>query len=293
MMSAGEPVLTSTVDAFLSSFAPARLDPAAFGPAYGLAEHTVGVTTSGRNRVTVDRKLFEAERKVALADDATDTLTFFGCGTPAGDIDVRIVDPDTERELESGCIGEIWVDSPSKALGYFGMPEESAETFDARLGGSPGRGYLRTGDLGFIHNGEVHVAGRCKDLIIVRGRNLYPQDLEESVYSAHPLIRPGRAVAFAALDPQGEGERVVVLLELQQKKVSAAQLDEVVHAVRSRVVSDHKVTCDEILVAPPGVILKTSSGKLRRQASRHEYESGDLGKRLLRVDTAHSRGGAP
>ncbi len=303
-MSAAEPIRASTVDAFLADFAEAGLARQAFCPAYGLAEHTVGVSVAGRRRRRVDRPLLELQRKVAVAGDGEgggegdgdhDLLTLFGCGPPSAQVDVRIVDPDSRRELPAGQVGEIWVDSPSKALGYYGRPELTARIFEAHLagGGPNGRGYLRTGDLGFLHEGEVFVTGRLKDLIILRGRNLYPQDLEESAFSSHPMIRPGRAVAFAAPDPEANGaaerERIVVMMEIGARKASPQLLDEVVRAARSRVQRDHEISCDVLLVAPPGEILKTTSGKVRRQACRQAYLDGALDRRLLRHDVKRPR----
>ncbi len=304
-MSAAEPIRASTVDAFLASFAESGLSPEAFCPAYGLAEHTVGVSVAGRRRLRLDREVLEHEHRVVRVDgDAGDdgggggreVLTLFGCGPPSAGVDVRIVDPESRRELGAGEVGEIWVDSPSKALGYFGRPELTREVFRARLTGDDGggRGYLRTGDLGFLFEGEVFVAGRLKDLIILRGRNLYPQDLEESVFSSHPLIRPGRAVAFSTPPADTDGddrEHVVVMLEVAAKKLPADRLDDVVHAARTRVQHDHAVTCDAVLVAPPGEILKTTSGKVRRQACRQAWLDGALDGRLLRADVRERRPG--
>ena len=299
-MSAAEPIRPSTVDAFVHEFAAAGFDRRAFCPAYGLAEHTVGVSVAGRRRLRVDRASLEGQRRVVPAAEETtgeappDTLTLFGCGRPSAGVDVRIVDPATSREVEPDRIGEIWVDSPSKALGYYGLDELSQQIFCARLadhnGDHAAGGYLRTGDLGFLYDGEVFVTGRLKDLIILRGRNLYPQDLEESVFSSHPMIRPGRAVAFSAPPSSQtdtaapEREQIVVLTEVQSKKIAAQQLDDVAHAVRTRVQREHGISCDAILIAPPGEILKTTSGKVRRQACRAAYLEGGLTDRMLRVD---------
>ncbi|MCP3959128.1 MAG: fatty acyl-AMP ligase [bacterium] len=298
-MSAAEPIRASTVDGFLGGFAAAGFSPEAFCPAYGLAEHTVGVSVAGSHRLRVDRELLERQRRVRLVEEGDDseTLVLFSCGPPSSQVDVRIVDPDSLRELEPGQVGEIWVDSPSKALGYHGRAELSDQVFRAHLDGDAGGasdGYLRTGDLGFVHDGEVFVTGRLKDLIIVRGRNLYPQDLEESVFSSHPLVRPGRAVAFSA--PAGSsatdaGERIVVMTEVHSKKVSNHELDEVVHAARTSVQREHGISCDVLLIARPGEILKTTSGKVRRQACRQAWLDGELDGRLLRLDVKRSRAG--
>ena len=330
-MSAAEPIRRTTVDGFLEAFAESKLSPRAFCPAYGLAEHTVGVSVAGSQRLEVDREALEQRHQLVVIDHSTTldamaaaknstpaktalakttparstpasaTLTLFGCGSPSVGVDVRIVDPEEHRELEPDQIGEIWVDSPSKALGYYGLAELSDAMFRARLSAAndndssddrealANSGYLRTGDLGFVHEGEIFVTGRRKDLIIIRGRNLYPQDIEESVFSSHPLIRPGRAAAFSIPATRGSGgtqdrEQIVVLTEVLNKKMGSVQLDEVVHAARSSIQREHGIPCDVLLIAPPGAILKTTSGKIRRQACRIAYQQGDLEKRMLRID---------
>ena len=297
-MSAAEPVRQTTVDDFIRAFATSGFSADAFCPAYGLAEHTVGVSVGGRRRLQVDRTQLEGQGKITVAGEGTpenDVLTLFGCGPPSAEVEVRIVDPETHRALGDGEIGEIWVDSPSKALGYYGLPELSDEVFRARLVDEPDElEYLRTGDLGFVFEGEVFITGRLKDLIILRGRNVYPQDLEESVFSAHPLIRQGRAVAFsvpgsASSNGHEERERIAVMLEVGAKKPSPLELDEVVADVRTRVQREHGISCDLVLVAPPGEILKTTSGKLRRQACRQAYLDGELAGSLLRLDEKRPR----
>ena len=283
VMSAAEPIRPTTVDSFLEAFAPSGLDPKAFCPAYGLAEHTVGVTVAGRGRVRLHRHELEQEGQVVPApEDAPvdETLTLVGCGPPSAGVVVRIVDSEGQP-LPAGRVGEIWVDSDSKAIGYWGLDELSESTFRAPL---EGRSFLRTGDLGFLHEGELYVTGRVKDLIIVRGRNIYPQDLEESAAEAHELIRPGRAVAFAAPDAITAEERVVVLVEGKSEKLSAEELSNIARSVRRRLKGDHQVSCDEILVLPPGLILKTTSGKLRRRACREQWIEGTLSQRALQVD---------
>ncbi len=284
-MSAAEPIRPSTVDTFFGGLAEARLSPRAFCPAYGLAEHTVGVSVGGKRRLRVHRGRLEHDGRVETAEaGGPESIELFGCGPPSEQVEVRIVDPETRRRLGDGEVGEIWVDSPSKALGYHGLPELSEEVFAARLAGpGDGRGYLRTGDLGFLYEGEIFVAGRRKDMMIVRGRNVYPQDVEESVCACHPLIRPGRAVAFSIPPaPGGDEERVVVMVEVREKRLPAARLDEIVHAVRGKVVGEHRVHCTAVLVAPPRQILKTTSGKVRRQACRQAYLEGGFAGRLLR-----------
>ncbi len=291
---AGEPVRPSTVDGFLDAFAEAGLRPESFCPAYGLAEHTVGVTLGGSLRIRVDRVQLERHGRAEEidSDDPQRALEFVGCGRPFVDVDVRIVDPESRRQLPDGRVGEIWVDSPSKAMGYFGRPDLTAPVFEARLADVPdGGAYLRTGDLGFRLKGELFVAGRLKDVIIIRGRNVYPQDLEETVFSSHAEIRPGRAVAFPVDGEdadRGPVEEVVVVAEVRSKKLDEATLAEVLRAVRAALRREHRISPRTVLVAPPGEILKTTSGKLRRRACRHGFLEGGLRDRALAIDDHRS-----
>ncbi|MCB9686348.1 MAG: AMP-binding protein [Alphaproteobacteria bacterium] len=274
-MSAAEPVHDSVVRAFCDAFAISGMRAEAFCPAYGLAEHTVGVSVGGRGRLRVARRELEAGRVRPVEDDGPGSRTLVGCGRPSRDVVVRIVDPETRATLPAGRVGEIWVDSPSKADGYWGLPDLGGATFEARVADpTDGRGYLRTGDLGFLHEGEVYVTGRLKDLIIVRGRNLHPQDLEASVRWAHPSIRPGGVAAFSVERP-GADEELVVLLETREPP-SAADAERVATQVRRRLAADHQVACGTVLVGGPGVVRKTTSGKVQRRACRDAWQAGEL-----------------
>ncbi|MDP2313674.1 MAG: AMP-binding protein, partial [Pseudomonadota bacterium] len=277
-MSAAEPVREGVVQAFCEAFAVSGFRPDAFAPAYGLAEHTVGVSVAGKARVRVDRRALEVDGVARpSADPAARALV--GCGRPSAGVEVRVVDPETTRALGEGRVGELWVDSPSKAAGYWGLPEASRETFEAELSppavpADAGRRWLRTGDLGFLYDGELFVTGRLKDLIIVRGRNVYPQDVEDSVRLAHAAIRPGGIAAFSTDD--GGTERVVVLVEAREKKTSRASALEMAKAVRRAMAEEHQLACDVVAVMEPGGVLKTTSGKVRRRACRQAWEGGTL-----------------
>jgi acyl-CoA synthetase (AMP-forming)/AMP-acid ligase II len=268
-MSAAEPIRPETVTAFLAAFAPSGLHRDCFYAAYGLAEHTVSVTMGGRGTLSLDRVSLEAGRAVpALPDRPARTLV--GCGrlTKFG-ARLRIVDPETRQVLPPCQVGEIWVSSRTKALGYYGRPEQTETTFRATVaGGEDPTHYLRTGDLGFLHGDELFVTGRLKDLIIVRGRNLDPEDIEASVRDCHPAIRPGGVAAFSV--PGEEGERLVVLVETRERRVDEQA---VVDAVTARVLHDHQLTCARVVVGPQGLVRKTTSGKIRRGACREAFLS--------------------
>ncbi|MFC9061817.1 fatty acyl-AMP ligase [Streptomyces sp. NPDC057074] len=286
--SGGEPVRPQTVRRFLDAFAPAGLARSAFYPAYGLAEATLGVTMGGRAVLRLDRaaladghvvpvSLEDTESMGADEDSDSRSTTLVGCGhvRKAGSR-VRIIDPETRKPCPPGRIGEIWVDSPTKAAGYYGLGEENEALFHAEVEGDddPHR-YLRTGDLGFFHREELFVTGRRKDLMIVHGRNIYPQDIEASAAQAHPLIRPGGTAAFTLEpEPGGDTERVVVYVETRQTRLDPEQRHEVITAVRHHVRLDHGLTCHAVVLGGPGTVIKTTSGKVRRGACRQAFLSG-------------------
>jgi acyl-CoA synthetase (AMP-forming)/AMP-acid ligase II len=186
MINAAEPVDSQSIDSFVKTFETYGLNPAMIYPTYGLAEHTVYVSSNGKQRLAIDRKLFEEEKKIVLsASDASSplkSLTMIGCGSIQTEfgIDLCIVDPVTRKKLGEDVVGEVWIHSPSCALGYYKLSEISKNSFMVTLADDDdGKGiathYLRTGDSGFIHNHELFICGRIKDMIILRGKNFYPQ----------------------------------------------------------------------------------------------------------------------
>jgi acyl-CoA synthetase (AMP-forming)/AMP-acid ligase II len=272
VMSAAEPIRPATVDAFHAAFAVTGLRPEAFYPAYGLAEHTVSVTMGGRARLRLDPAELGAGRVVPA--EGRDAVEYVGCGraTKAGTT-LLIVDPATCRPCGPGQVGEIWVDSPTKALGYHGLPEESERAFRARVAGDGGgTTYLRTGDLGFLHGGELFVTGRRKDVVILNGRNFYPADLEDTVRDCHPLVRPGGLAAFSV--DGGAGESLVLFVETRTDRVGPDQVAAVADAVRDALYAAHRLPCPVVVVGPAGLVRKTTSGKVRRGSCREAYLSG-------------------
>ena len=187
VLSGGEPIRPQTMRSFMDAFASSGLRPEVFCPAYGLAEHSVGVTFGGRSTLRVNNHL-EVGRPVSVlsSDDSAQALELTGCGVPKADVDVRIVDPVTCRSLGESLVGEIWVDSASKAAGYWGDAEGTKRLFHAQIAEQPSpSGYLRTDDLGFLHDGELYVCGRLKDVLIVGGHNVFPHDIEDTVRQLH------------------------------------------------------------------------------------------------------------
>lgn len=264
-----EPIREDTVDEFYGAFEASKLRRSTFVPAYGIAEHTVSVACAPRPRPTrFDREAL-ARGKVLPASDGSHLALFSNGPVAKAGSRVRIVDPETCQPVDDDTVGEIWVDSPTKAAGYFAKPEESRATFEARVAGddADSRTYLRTGDLGFFYGGELYIAGRLKDVLIVRGRNYYPHDIEATAQAAHPQVRPGSAVAFGLTDAGGEGG-VGIVVDVRDREASSALAREVAVAVRAAVERDHGLSCFLVAAGPPGTVLKTTSGKLRRRATR-------------------------
>ncbi|WP_063057811.1 fatty acyl-AMP ligase [Nocardia sienata] len=270
---AGETVLASTVEAFFTAFECSDASRQAFHPGYGLAEHTLSVTVGSGGAVAFDRDQLEEGRAVpATANDGREPVLLYGSGwVTKPDARLRIVDPQTGRPCAPREIGEIWVDSPTKARGYWSLEEQTRETFHAVVGDGDPRRYLRTGDLGFLHEDELFVTGRLKDLVIVHGRNYAPQDIEASVRSAHPRIRPGGIAAFSVPPlPGAASERLIVLVETTGTELDEATAADIRRAVRRRVRDDHGLACHEVLVGPK-LVQKTTSGKVRRPVCRAEF----------------------
>ena len=202
-MNGAEPVRAETCERFITTFAPYGFRAEALVPCYGLAESTLMVAGGpvGRRMVAraVDAGALARHRIVDAASSDAGTRTIVGCGDVLRGHDVRVVHPETARECGAGEVGELWVRGPCVASGYWGRSADTAATFGARLATEEG-GFLRTGDLGFVRDGVVFVTGRHKDLIVVRGRNYYPQDLERTAERAHPALRAGGGAAFVLDD---------------------------------------------------------------------------------------------
>jgi acyl-CoA synthetase (AMP-forming)/AMP-acid ligase II/surfactin synthase thioesterase subunit len=292
-----EPVREATLRAFSEAFASSGLRRGALRPAYGLSEHTVSVTVSrgdGAGRRLQFDPTALSEGRVVVAEDGV-VLVGNGLVSKQGGV-VRIVDPETRRVCPPDRIGEIWVDSPSKAAGYHGKPELSAEVFQARIEGEAGRTYLRTGDLGFQHDGELFVTGRLKELIIVRGGNYHPHDLEDALHGCHPAVRPLSPAAFSTADAQTGTEAVVVAAEVLDEGAGADVAREVARAIRARLSRTHQLDCRHVVIFKPNGLPRTGSGKIRRRECAALFEGGRLASSPLTlavIDLAGSVGPDP
>ncbi|HYH79591.1 MAG TPA: beta-ketoacyl synthase N-terminal-like domain-containing protein, partial [Longimicrobium sp.] len=271
-----EPVRRDTMERFHEAFAPCGLRAEALQPGYGLAEATLVVSagrTLGAPPLYTSFQAAALEENRLVEDDGPGARDLVGCGRVVGGQTVAIVDPDTRLACEPGRVGEIWLQGPSVAGGYWGRPQETEETFAATLAGGEGGPFLRTGDLGFVHGGELFVAGRAKDLVIVRGRNHYPQDLELTAERAHPGVRAGCGAAFT-LDVGGE-ERLALVCELERQHLRGDHAA-VAAAVRQAVVEEHDVQPHRVVLLKTGGITKTTSGKIQRRACRAALLAGEL-----------------
>lgn len=281
LMNAAEPIRVKTVDTLLDALKPTGFNPKAFCPSYGLAEHTVAVSVHGTKRFTFHRDSLErigtkATRVPAPTGDPNE-VTLFGCGAPCKDVFVRIVDPETCAALPEGSVGEIWVDSGSKAPGYFGMPEESQTRFEAKLSNPEDaneaeRDWLRTRDLGMICDGEVVITGRLDDLLSIRGRNIYPQDAESLIADLDPRVRAGRVLAFGIQ----EQNQVFIVIELKEDEPSEELMSEVASNVRTILLQEMGLPEAVLIFSPKGTVPKTTSGKLQRNKCRADWLAGKL-----------------
>lgn len=272
-----EPVRASTMRRFTEAFEPCGFRPTAFYPCYGLAEATLMVAGGDKWRLpttkTFDIEGLKAGKAKPTADNANEeeSLELVGSGGSFLGQEIAIVDPDTRAACPEGAIGEIWVKGPSIAQGYWGREALSAETFQATTSDGAGP-FLRTGDLGFLDEGELYVAGRLKDLIIIRGANHYPQDIEQTVEQSHATL-PKSAGAAVAVGSDGE-EKLVVIQEMGRQR--DLPFEEIFDSVRHHVTVVHDVAPAAIIFLKPNSIPKTSSGKIQRHACRDQYEQGEL-----------------
>ncbi|HEY1067487.1 MAG TPA: AMP-binding protein, partial [Pirellulales bacterium] len=270
-----EPVRAETIDRFSKAFAECGFRREAFYPCYGLAEATLIVAGGYKQSEPVvqsfDLHALEKHEVVPAAAGAEHARELVGSGGNLLDQNIVIADPETFEPCTANQVGEIWVSGPSVAQGYWRREEATHETFQARL--RDGRGpFLRTGDLGFLHKGELFVTGRLKDLIIIHGVNYYPQDIEQSIGLAHDKIKLGAGAAFAVGD-QG-AERLVVVQETERGR--HLNFEEIITAIRKRVANEMELAVSAIVLLKTGSIPKTSSGKIQRHACQAGYLAGTL-----------------
>ncbi|HEX7331329.1 MAG TPA: amino acid adenylation domain-containing protein [Pyrinomonadaceae bacterium] len=265
-----EPVRASSLNAFAEAFGPSGFRREAFRPCYGLAEATLLVSSNDApSAKSVDS---EALQNNLITETAEGARWLVSCGRPAQGQQIHILRPETLAECAPGEIGEICVSGPNVTAGYWNRPDEIERSFQQLTPTDKPQSLLRTGDLGAFLDGELFVTGRLKDLIIIRGRNHYPQDIERTVELSHPALRPGSGAAFVV--ETDEEERLVVAQELNGR--GRVDAEEIVRAITHAVLEEHELQLHAVVLLKPGSIPKTSSGKIQRFACREKFVSGEF-----------------
>src|SRR5215203_5066021 len=273
-----EPIRQEILERFVAAFAPCGFRREAFYPAYGLAEATLfvsgGLKTAPLVVLPVKGAELERDRVVPAPTGEGSARRLVGCGRSLADQKVVVVDLGSLTRCPPDRVGEIWVSGSSVAQGYWSQAEETEHTFRAYLAETGEGPFLRTGDLGFLHHGELFVTGRLKELIVIRGSNHYPQDIEQTVEQSHAAVRPGGCAAFSV--GSDEGEQLVVVQELERRYVTSADMGKVVASIRRAVAEHHGLEVHAVALIKTGSLSKTSSGKIQRGATRAAYTDGTL-----------------
>ncbi|MFV1968725.1 MAG: AMP-binding protein [Pirellulaceae bacterium] len=273
-----ERIRAGTLDRFVDTFGPCGFRRKAFFPCYGLAEATLIVSGGPRSAdptvIHVDADDLAGNQVCPVPTDRNRARHLAGCGKSFPGQRILIVNPHSRQPCGEGQIGEIWVRGPSVAQGYFAQPDATESVFCGYLADSNEGPFLRTSDLGFLHDQQLFVTGRLSDLIIVRGKNYYPEDLEQSVEQAHAGFRAGGCAAFAMDDE--DQERLVIIQEIEPRQRRDLDIDSALHAIRTVVPTHHGLEVHTIVLAKAGTIPRTSSGKKQRSVCRNRYLDGQL-----------------
>ena len=269
-----ESVRARTLQRFSEAFAECGFQPKAFYPCYGMAETTLiaagGMTNRPLRLIQVQTSALSQNQIVLLEQpQKTDSTMLVGCGQALLDQEIIIVDPNSQQQCPPQQVGEIWIAGKSVAKGYWNQSALTHQTFQAHLAGTNQGPYLRTGDLGFLQDGELFVTGRLKDMVIIRGRNYYPQDIELTVQSSHPSLQPNGAAAFAVT--VDNAEKLVITQEIKRSALKELNIDEIVEVMLSSVLEHYKLDVYSIVLLKPGSIPKTTSGKIQRSLCRTNF----------------------
>ena len=280
-----EPIRPESQRAFSQRFAASGFDAAAHYACYGMAETTLLITGiepgQGARTRHFDRERLQQNRVVPLAGAVENGHELVSCGYSRCEQGVLIVNPETLKRCADGEVGEIWAYGDSNAQGYWKKPEATATTFAARLADTGEGPYLRTGDLGFMHGGELYIAGRLKDVVIIRGQNHYPQDIELTAFESHEAFMPNGAAVFT-IEENGE-EQLIVVLEVRRTHLRSMDPDTLARAIQQAVVAQHELQVRSIVFIKPGQLPKTSSGKVQRQSSKKMFLAGEIDA-IARID---------
>lgn len=277
-----EPVRALTLRQFAQTFAPCGFSWKAFYPCYGMAETTLFISGGSANAPPVIQPVQTSElskNKVipGIGISQPNYREIVGCGKPWLNEQVQVVNPETQRPCSPDEVGEIWVSGDHIADGYWGKPEETTLTFKAKLPGNSQQSFLRTGDLGFYRQGELFVTGRLKDVVIVRGQNHYPQDIELTVQGSHPALRSNSGAAFTVESDQ-DIEQLVIVQEVERtylRKLPQAE-SKIIENICLAVFQEHELRVYGVQLLKPFSLPKTSSGKVQRYACRQAYLQGNL-----------------
>ena len=275
---AAEPINPKVMEKFNETFAPAGFRWNTFAPAYGLAEATLLVSTKPKLTEPIigyfDAQALERDKIVTVSKDGEGVRAIASCGQLVCETQVAIVNPDTKERCAPDQVGEIWVSDPSVTQGYWERPDATEESFNAYIAGTNEGPFLRTGDLGFLQEGELYINGRIKDLIIIHGTNHYPQDIEWTVQQLHPELRPDYGAAFSIL-VKGE-EKLVVVQEIE-RRAKNIDPEAMLPEIKQAIAEEHELQVHALVLAKPGNVLKTSSGKIQRRACKASFLAGELG----------------
>jgi len=274
-----EPIYQGTLERFSKSFAHLGFSINNFHCAYGLAESTLMVVTTPYRQGPKFKRLDAAHLEQGIAqetisDNPREYRTVVSSGVAGADHSVVIVDPHTAQRCPDGQVGEIWLSGPCITKGYFQNETATADMFSVQIEGFAGKSFLRTGDTGFIDQGELYPTGRIKDLIIINGANHYPQDIEQTAFLADPTLRIGCAAAFSIVSE--DAERLVVTVEVRKEVAETLNAQQVITNVMTKVRDIHGLVPHDLLLIPAGTLSKTSSGKIQRQLTKKRYLNGEI-----------------
>jgi acyl-CoA synthetase (AMP-forming)/AMP-acid ligase II len=274
--SGAEPVRAQTLERFAQTFAPCGFRPEAFYPCYGMAETTLlisgGLKTAPPVVQWVDRVALEENKVIPIESQHPNARAIVGCGVTWQGDEVVIVNPETLTAVGDNQVGEIWFKGSGVGTGYWNQPEATQQTFQAYIGE---RGpFLRTGDLGFIQNGELFITGRIKEMMILWGRNRYPHEIEQTVEQCHPALRQSCSAAFS-IELEGE-ERLIVAAEVERRFFRQLNSTAIIEAIRESINTYHTVDVYSVVLLKPATLPKTSSGKVQRRICRQQFLAGTL-----------------
>ncbi|KTC92415.1 thioester reductase domain-containing protein [Fluoribacter dumoffii] len=275
-MSGAEPIRKSTIERFIHNFARCGFAPEAFYPCYGLAESTLmvtgGVRKQGVNCHYVDKNRLNQGQVIQCNETHPDSRSVINCGQAIDSCHIAIVDPETLHECPEKTVGEIWVAGKSVAKGYWQLPEETEYCFNAGLPDKP-HSFLRTGDLGYVDQGALYVTGRLKDMIIVRGRNYYPHDLEDALHNCHPHLREHCCAIFSV--EENDRESLIIVQEIE-KDIQELNPQALIKIIRSKLLQAHGIEAEVVVLAGRKSVPKTTSGKIQRLLCKKKYVRGEL-----------------